>query len=95
LANPKNPILGKPYPIVHKHDLEEQVGKGESIPDSEDNIHKDVQRALDQSIRQSPVALNAIILPRIGLLLELQEMSATATTLTKTMGYIKSPTNQE
>jgi hypothetical protein len=95
LANPKNPILGEPYPVIHEHDLEEQAGKGRSIPNSEDNIHEDVQRALDQSIRQSPVALNAIILPRIGLLLEPQEMSATATTSTKTVGYIKSPVNQE
>jgi hypothetical protein len=51
LANPKNPTLGEPYPIVHKHDLEEQTRKGESIPESEDDIHEDVQRALDQSIR--------------------------------------------
>jgi hypothetical protein len=70
LANPKNPTLGEPYPVIHEHDLEEQVGKGGSIPDSEDNIHEDVQKALDQNIRQSPVALNAIIPPRIGLLLE-------------------------
>jgi hypothetical protein len=51
LANPKNPTLGKPYPIVHKHDLEEQARKGGSIPNSEDNIYEDIQKALDQSIR--------------------------------------------
>jgi hypothetical protein len=95
LANPKNPILGEPYPIIYKHNLEEQAGKGESIPNSEDDIHKDIQRALDQSIRQSPVAPNAIIPPRIGLLLKQQEMSATATTLTETVGYIRSLANQE
>jgi hypothetical protein len=47
LANPKNSTLGEPYPIVHEHDLEEQVRKGGSITDSEDDIHKDVQKALD------------------------------------------------
>jgi hypothetical protein len=70
LANPKNPTLGEPYPIVHEHDLEEQARKGRSIPDSEDDIHEDIQKALDQSIRQSLIAPNAVILPRIGLLLE-------------------------
>jgi hypothetical protein len=95
LAKPKNPMLGKPYPIIHKHDLEEQTEKGKSIPDSEDDIHENVQKALDQSIRQSPVAPNAIIPPRIGLLLNQKEMSATTTIPAKTVGYIKPPTNQE
>jgi hypothetical protein len=95
LANPKNPMLGEPYPIVHEHDLEEQVEKGKSIPDSEDDIHEDVQKALDQSIRQSPIAPNVVILPRIGLLLELQEMSTTTTTPAKTVGYIKTLASQE
>jgi hypothetical protein len=95
LANLKNPMLGEPYPVIHKHDLEEQMGKGKSIPDSEDDIHEDVQKALDQSIRQSPIAPNAIIPPRIGLLLDQQEMSTTTTIPVETVGYIKSPANQE
>jgi hypothetical protein len=95
LANPKNPILGEPYPVIHEHNLEEQTEKGKSIPDSEDDIHKDVQKALDQSIRQSPITPNTIIPPRIGLLLNQQEMSATTTTPAETVGYIKSPANQE
>jgi hypothetical protein len=52
LADPRNPTLGKPYPIIHEHDLEEQqTAKGGSIPESEDDIHEDVQKALDQSIK--------------------------------------------
>jgi hypothetical protein len=95
LANPKNPTLGEPYPAVHEHDLEEQTRKGGSIPDSEDNIHEDIQRALDQSIRQSPVAPNAIIPPRVGLLLEPREMSTTTMTPAETIGYTKAPASQE
>jgi retrotransposon gag protein len=95
LANPKNPTLGEPYPVVHKHDLAEQVEKGKSVPNSEDDIHEDIQKALDQSIRQSPIALNTVILPRIGLLLELWEMSATMTTPAEIVGYIKTPVSQE
>jgi hypothetical protein len=95
LANPKNPTLGEPYPIVHEHNLEEQAGKGRSIPNSEDDIHEDVQKALDQSIRQSSIAPNAVILPRIGLLLELREMSTTMMTPAETVGYIKTPASQE
>jgi hypothetical protein len=71
------------------------MGKGKSIPESEDDIHKNVQKALDQSIRQSPIAPNAIIPPRIGLLLDQQEMSTTMTTPAETVGYIKSLANQE
>jgi hypothetical protein len=93
LANPKNPTLGKPYPVIHKHNLEEQTGKGKSVPGSEDDIHEDIQKALDQSIRQSPIALNTIIPPRIGLLLNQQEISITATTPAETVGYIKPPAN--
>jgi retrotransposon gag protein len=88
-------MLGEPYPTIYKHNLEEQTGKGKSIPNSEDDIHKDVQKALDQSIRQSPIALNVIIPPRIGLLLDQQEMSTTTTIPVETVGYIKSPANQE
>jgi hypothetical protein len=97
LANLKNPTLGEPYPVIHEHDLEAQQekGKGKSIPESEDDIEEDVQKALDQSIRKSPIALNTIIPPRIGLLLNQPEMSTTTTTPAETIGYIKSPTNQE
>jgi hypothetical protein len=52
LTNPENPTLDESYPVVHEHDLEEQqTTKGGSIPKSEDDIHEDVQKALDQSIR--------------------------------------------
>jgi hypothetical protein len=95
LANPRNPMLGKPYPVAHKHNLEEQAAKGGSIPDSEDDIHEDIQKALDQSIKQSPVAPNAITPPRIGLLTEPREMSATTMTPAETVGYIKTPASQE
>jgi hypothetical protein len=75
LINPENPVLGEPYPVVHEHDLkEQQTVKGGSIPKSEDDIHKDIQRVLDQSIKRSPVALNAIIPPRRELLLEPREL---------------------
>jgi hypothetical protein len=96
LINPENPALGEPYPVVHEHNLEEQqTAKGGSIPKSEDDIHKDVQRVLDQSIRWSPVAPNAIIPPRRGLLLEPREMSITITTPAKTIGYTTTPVSQE
>jgi hypothetical protein len=95
LANPKNSTLGEPYPVVHEHNLAEQVEKGKSVPNSEDNIHEDVQKALDQSIRQSPIAPNAVIPPRIGLLLKPREMSATTMTPAETVGYIKTPASQE
>jgi hypothetical protein len=72
LADPKNPMLREPCPAIHEHDLEAQQekGKGKSVPKSEDDIEKDVQKALDQCIRTSPVAPDAIIPPRIGLLLD-------------------------
>jgi hypothetical protein len=96
LTNPKNPTLGEPYPIVHEHDLEEQQAvKGGSIPESEDDIHEDIQKALDQSIRRSPVPPNAIIPPRRGLLLEPREMSMTTTTPAETIGYTTAPASQE
>jgi hypothetical protein len=98
LANPKNPMLGEPLLAIHKHDLkiQEEKGKGKSIPESEDSIKEDVQKALDQSIRKSPIAPNAIIPPRIGLLLNQPEMSTTTTAPTKTVGFtLMIPVSQE
>jgi hypothetical protein len=96
LTNPENPALGEPYPVIHEHDLEEQqTAKGGSIPESEDDIHEDIQRALDQSIRQSPVTPNAIIPPRRGLLLEPWEMSTITTTPAETIGYTMAIMSQE
>jgi hypothetical protein len=96
LANPKNPALGEPCPAIYKHDLEAQKekGKGKSIPKSKDDIEEDIQKALDQSIKKSPVTPNTIILPRIGLLLDQPDMSATTTTLAETVGYtLTTPTS--
>jgi hypothetical protein len=74
---------------------EQQTAKGGSIPESEDDIHKDVQKALDQSIRRSPVAPNTIVPPRRGLLLEPRDMSITTTTPAETIGYTAAPASQE
>jgi hypothetical protein len=96
LTNPENPTLGEPYPVIHEHDLEEQqTTKGGSIPELEDDIHEDVQKALDQSIRRSPVAPNTIIPPRRGLLLKPREMSITTTTPAETIGYTMATASQE
>ena len=85
LVNPKEPALGEPLLSIHKYDIDIQLnkGKGKSIPESEDDITEDVQKALDQTIRQSPVAPNAIMAPWAGLLLNLPEMSTTTTTPVK------------
>jgi hypothetical protein len=91
-------MLGEPLLVIHKHDVktQEEKGKGKSIPESEDDIEEDVQKVLDQSIRKSPIAPNAIIPPRIGLLLNQSEMITTTMASTETVGFtLMTPASQE
>src|SRR5216684_7265240 len=52
--------LGNTAPGVHDYDKQSNTskGKGKSLPNTEDNIDESLQRAIDQSIRESPLAPN-------------------------------------
>src|SRR5258708_22982982 len=66
-------------PTIHDYDEHSTTskGKGKSLTDTEDDIDESIQKAIDQSIRESPLAPNAILPPRTGLLLDTTKMSTT------------------
>jgi len=57
--------LANAAPGVHDYDEQSATSKekAKSLPDTEDDINKSIQKAIDQSIRQSPLAPNAILPP--------------------------------
>src|SRR5713226_3808963 len=71
--------LGNPAPGVHNYDKQSETSKekGKSLPDTEDDIDKSLQKAIDQSIRESPLAPNAILPPQYALILDIPKMSTT------------------
>src|SRR5260370_4547057 len=82
---------------IHDYDEQSSVskGKGKSLPDTEDNIEESLQKAINLSIRESPLAPNAILPPRKGLILNTFEMSTT-TAPTETVGFTTvAPTKEE
>src|SRR5258707_3772159 len=57
--------LGNAAPGVHNYDEQSNTSKekGKSLPNMEDDIDKLLQKAIDQSIRESPLPPNTIVLP--------------------------------
>src|SRR5260370_5703980 len=83
-------------PTIHDYDEQSDTSKekGKSPPDTEDDIDESFQKAINLSIRESPLAPNAILPPRRGLLLEEPEMS-TVTAPTETVGVTTRAPKQE
>src|SRR5260370_35111205 len=75
-------------PTIHNYDDQSNTSKekGKSLPDTEDNIEESLQKAINLSIRESPLAPNAILPPRRGLILDSSEMS-TVTAPVETVGF--------
>src|SRR5713226_5633711 len=71
--------LANAAPTIHDYDEQSSNSKekGKSLTNTEDNIDESLQKAIDQSIRESPLAPNAILPPCKGLLLDTPKMSAT------------------
>src|SRR5713226_5827658 len=70
--------------------------KGKSLPNTKDNINELLQKAIDQSIRESPLTLNALLPPRAALTLDIPTMSMTITAPTEMVGFmVAAPTQEE
>src|SRR5258707_6431423 len=57
--------LANAAPTIHDYDEQSSTSKekGKSLPDMEDDIDESLQKAIDQIIRESPLAPNAILPP--------------------------------
>ena len=57
--------LANAAPGIHNYDKQSTTSKGKekSLPDTEDDINESLQKAIDQSIRESPIVPNAILPP--------------------------------
>src|SRR5258707_14172039 len=88
--------LANAAPTIHNYDeqSDNSKGKGKSLPDTEDDIDESLQKAINLSIRESPLAPNAILPIRKGLLLDKPEMS-TITAPTETVGFTATAPTQE
>ncbi len=75
-------------PGVHDYDEQSTASKekAKSLPNTEDDIDESIQKAIDQSIRQSPLAPNAILPPRHSLIINIPTMSTT-TAPTETVAF--------
>src|SRR5713226_8457998 len=53
--------LANAAPSIHDYDEQSITSKekGKSLPDAEDDINESLQKAIDQSIRESPIVPNA------------------------------------
>src|SRR5229473_6033652 len=83
-------------PAIHDYDEQSSISKGKkkSLPNTEDDIDELLQKAINLSIRESPLAPNAILPPRIGLLLDMPKMSMTM--VVETVGFTAAaPTKDE
>src|SRR5260221_8577985 len=90
-------MLANAVPTIHDYDEQSSTSKekGKSLTDTEDDIDESLQKAIDQSIRESPLAPNTILPPRKGLLLDTPEMS-TVTAPVETIGFtVAAPTQEE
>src|SRR5713226_1377207 len=88
--------LANAAPTIHDYDKQSDVSKekGKSLPDTEDDIDESLQKAINLSIRESPLVPNAILPPQRGLLLDKPEMS-TITAPTETVGFTATAPTQE
>src|SRR5258708_4683090 len=84
-------------PTIHNYDEQSGTSKGKekSLPDMEDDIDETLQKVINLSIRESPLAPNTILPPRKGLILDTSEMSTT-TAPVETVGFtVAAPTKEE
>src|SRR5260221_1607128 len=84
-------------PAIHDYDEQSSISKGKekSLPDTEDDIEELLQKAINLSIRESPLAPNAILPPQKGLILDTFDMSMT-TAPVETVGFtVAAPTKVE
>src|SRR5258708_35907345 len=89
--------LANAAPGVHDYDEQSTTSKEKwkSLPDTEDDINESLQKAIDRSIRESPIVPNAILPPRHSLLLNTLAMSTT-TAPTETAAFTTTaPTKEE
>src|SRR5216684_6746689 len=88
--------LANAAPTIHNYDEQSSTSKekGKSLTDTEDDIDESLQKAIDQSIRESPLAPNAILSPRKGLLLNIPDMSTTIVP-TETIGFTAAAPSKE
>src|SRR5260370_6979114 len=89
--------LANTAPTIHDYDEQSSTSKekGKSLTDTEDDIDESLQKAIEQSIRESPLVPNAILPPRKGLLLDTPKMS-TVTAPVETVGFmVAAPTQEE
>ncbi len=81
------------------HDYDEQSvaskEKGKSLPDTKDDINESIQRALNQSIRESPLAPNAILPPQHALIVDIPAMSTTTAPTEMVAFMVAAPTKEE
>src|SRR5258708_18746275 len=73
--------LANAAPTIHDYDEQSDVSKekGKSLPDTEDDIDESLQKAINLSIRESPLVPNAILPARKGLLLNKMSTTVEAT----------------
>ncbi len=89
--------LANAAPGIHDYDEQSTTSKekGKSLPDMEDNIDESLQKAINQSIRESPIVPNAILPPRHGLLLDTLAMSTTMAPTETAAFTTTAPTKEE
>src|SRR5229473_4555361 len=83
-------------PAIHDYDEQSSTSKekGKSLPDTEDDIDESLQKAINLSIRESPLAPNAILPLRKGLILDNPAMS-TVTVPAETIGFTTTAPTKE
>ncbi len=89
--------LGNTAPEVHNYDKQSNTskGKGKSLPNTEDDIDESLQRAIDQSIRESPLAPNTVLPPQHTLILDIPSMSTTTAPTEMVAFTVAAPTKEE
>src|SRR5260221_11953781 len=90
-------MLANTAPTIHDYNEQSSTSKekGKSLPNTEDDIDESLQKAIDQSIRESPLTPNAILPPCKALILDIPNMSTT-TALTETVGFtVMAPNTEE
>src|SRR5258707_9588177 len=71
--------LANAAPGIHDYDKQSITSKEKekSLPDTEDDIDESLQKAIDESIRASPIVPNAVLPSQYGLILDAPTMSTT------------------
>ncbi len=89
--------LANAAPGVHDYDKQSATSKekAKSLPDTEEDINELLQRAIDQSIRQSLLAPNAILPPQHSLIINVPAMSTTTAPTEMVAFTMAAPTKEE